>query len=365
MSQYDGAEDNMHDDYEYDNDNTYLDYGDPDAADDDDDDHREVGRIEGSRAISSDDVSGSSQLSSPPARYKGFVYIRVQTSDVMDKLLDKGLGEYTESFGTVMVIVPEFTQEWKDRADDCYTGMFGLSLSDLKEVNSTAGLAQDLIIPAQEYLDCQTARAMLLEQDYQFAAEIQGDLNFASPAYNHDDKSMGYAVVEETDGKNPNYPDITQWAEGVRLLKATSYHFSHEGETDSQTGEKLWISNSDVRTGEPRACDLIRPIHPNWEGRFCVIPADLSPGDIRDAVRQHMASGKPALCAIPFEVGSIVLTVDERGQLAAIRIGIGEIVELDIYETFANMRAWVEEVGRNEIKAGTKTRDDLHMLGQL
>ena len=55
-------------------------------------------------------------------------------------------------------------------------------------------------------------------------------------------------------------------------------------------------------------------------------------------IREHLANGGTVLCALTVPIGSQVLIMDNKGQLSAVEVGLGEILPRDINETFVAFR---------------------------
>lgn len=222
-------------------------------------------------------------------RIKAYIYIRVKDAEAVLNNNDQA--------GTVAVAVDGFSDDWKLRADDRYAAQFGLSNDDLTrlrhqiEIEKMKPQPNEAMVEEweQESLSMETARNMLLEQDYQWPAEI--DMGETYPA-----EFLYFSASTPT----------------------TPYLLTEAGH-DNPTP------------------------NPVWEGSFIIITIERS---AKEMVEEHLAQGKTVLCAVPLAMGSRALVLGSKGHFSAFEILPGELKVYDkneSYKFFAELRGQLQK----------------------
>lgn len=199
-------------------------------------------------------ASGRSQdVHRTPIRTRAYVYT-LPWSETDD--------ESKAGSGTVAVVVPEWGDEWRERADKAFLRQVGMDAA-----------------PADEAMK-------LTEYCFAFQATM------LSPAVIPENVDVDYApfvVIEETDPYNFGelmYDDLKVWQgneadekDGIRLLEVVyEEQRTKDGQDDVRTGCPIWEGKTEW---------LKRPVHPRWgheeaQERFTVVPWEEQEEEIQE-----------------------------------------------------------------------------------
>lgn len=214
--------------------------------------------------------------------------------------------------GTVAVVVPEWGDEWRERADKAFLRQVGMDAA-----------------PADE--------AMKLTEDcFAFQATM------LSPAVIPESVDVDYApfvVIEETDPYNFGelmFDDLKVWQgnpedekDGIRLLEVVYEEQRTKDEQDDiRTGCPIW---------EGKTNWLKRPVHPRWAHdeavtRFAVVPwqeeqeqerveqtEEVTERSAQETLAEALAQGKTVMVMVgPVVLGSTIIAIDPNNVVRGI-----------------------------------------------